>query len=39
MSKIIAAVIALTVVAGAVTPSVAFDTKTFWEMHPAKSGS
>ena len=39
MSKIIAAILALGVIAAAVTPSVAFDTKTFWDMHPAKSGS
>ena len=39
MTKIVSAVLALTVIAGAVTPSAAFDSKKFWEMHPAKSGS
>ena len=31
MSKIIAAVIALTVLSAAAAPSYAFDTKTFWD--------
>ena len=39
MRKIFAAVLALGVVAAATTPSVAFDTKTFWDMHPPKAGS
>ncbi len=33
MSKIIAAVIALTIVTAATAPSYAFDAKTFWETH------
>ena len=31
MSKIIAAVLALTVLSAAAAPSYAFDTKTFWD--------
>ncbi len=33
MSKIIAALVALTVVTAAAAPSYAFDAKTFWETH------
>ncbi len=39
MRKILAAVLAFGIVAAATAPSVAFDSKTFWEMHPPKSGS
>ena len=32
MSKILAAVVALTLLGAAATPSYAFDAKTFWQM-------
>lgn len=32
MSKIIAALVALTVIGAAASPSYAFDAKTFWQM-------
>ena len=35
MSKIIAAVLALTVITAATAPSFAFDTKTFWQTQDA----
>ena len=33
MSKIIAALVAITVIASAASPSYAFDVKKFWETH------
>ena len=38
MSKIIAALVALTVVTAAAAPSYAFDVKTFWETHQHQGG-
>ena len=37
MSKIIAALVALTVITSATAPSYAFDVKTFWETHQHES--
>ena len=38
MSKIITALVALTVITAAAAPSYAFDAKTFWETHQHQSG-
>ena len=38
MNKIIAAIVALTVITAAAAPSYAFDAKTFWQTHVHEKG-
>ena len=38
MKSILAALVAITVIAAAASPSYAFDAKTFWETHQHQGG-